>query len=64
MWCDRIIRVKEQCESEKADIIARNYYIDHGQLYKVSIKLGDKVVKRGIPLGKFPVRISVSDLFS
>jgi len=46
--------VREQCESEKADRIARSYYIDHGQHYNVSIMLGEKVAKRGIPFGKFP----------
>jgi len=45
---------------KKADRIARNYYIDHGQHYNVSIKLGENVVKRGIPLES----ISVCDLFS
>jgi len=64
MWWDRIIRVREQCESEKADRIARKFYIDHSQHYNVSIKLGEKVARRGITFGKFSLRISVSDLFS
>jgi hypothetical protein len=45
---------------KKADRIARNYYIDHGQHYSVSIKLVEKVVKRGVPLES----ISICDLFS
>jgi hypothetical protein len=63
-----VVRQNHTCEgkveSEKADRTARNYYIDHVQHYNVSFKLGEKVVKRGILFGKFPVRISVSDLFS
>jgi hypothetical protein len=47
--------VKEQCELEKADKIAINYYIDHCQHYNVSDKLGEKVEKRGIPFTKVPL---------
>jgi len=47
--------VKKQCELEKADRIAINYYIDHCQHYNVSVKLGEKVVKRGIPFTKVPL---------